>query len=78
VRRASGSWEDFARDYLNLSLISFDEDRFDRIDTGLLVSRQLMAHIRERGGISPATGAKTDGRLQVVLKREFRRVDELG
>ncbi len=70
TRRGCRSWEKFAATYLNLPLLSFDETHISRTDTGLLVSRQLMAYIREQGGITPETGAKTDGRLQVIVKRE--------
>ncbi len=66
VRKACCAWEKHAAMYFNLSLISLDRAYGSRLDTGLLVSRQLIASIRELGGITPATGAKTDGRLAVV------------
>jgi hypothetical protein len=69
TRRACRSWEKFAATYLDLPLLAFEEADISRTDTGLLASRQLMAYIREQGGISPATGARIDGRLQVVVKR---------
>jgi hypothetical protein len=55
---------------LNRPLLSLDDGYLSRMDAGVLVSREMMAYIREQGGITPATGAKKDGRLQVVVHVE--------
>ena len=67
LRKACRSWEKYVAAYFNLPLMSLDDEQISRLDTGLLVSRQLIAYIREQGGITPASGAKKDGRLQVVI-----------
>lgn len=65
VRRLCSAWEKYAQNRLGLNIMPFDEDHFPRVDTGLLVAREMMAYIRRQGGVTPATGAKQDGRLQV-------------
>ncbi len=67
VRKACQSWEKYVATYFNLPLVSLDDEQITRLDTGLLVSRQLIAYIREQGGITPVSGAKKDGRLQVAI-----------
>lgn len=67
-RRACRAWEVYALNELKLSLLTVDPDEQPRFDTGLLLSQALIAHIRERGGVTPKTGARLDGRLKVVME----------
>ncbi len=68
LRVTSLPWEKYQTDDPQLPLLPLDDLSLSRRDTGLLLSRELMAYIREQGGITPATGAKRDGRLQVRVK----------
>lgn len=64
VRRAASVWEAYARQYLNMPLVDIRE--WPRIDTHLFLRDEMIAYIREHGGVTEAGGARLDGRLEIV------------
>ena len=68
TRRISHNWDKYAITDLSLPLMSLFSEQIPRFDTGLLLAQELIAHIRARGGVTPATGAVVDGRLRVVIQ----------
>lgn len=47
-------------------IASFDIRALPKLDTGLVYRNEVIARIRETGIIAPSTGARRDGRLQVI------------
>lgn len=51
---------------LPADIIGYDLKSFDDKDTGLVYRNEIVAYIKEKGSVSPATGAHKDGRLTVT------------
>lgn len=65
VRHACAFWEKQVANKLHLIVMSLESESINRFDTGLTVSQELIAYVRAQGGVTPASGAKRDGRLQI-------------
>jgi hypothetical protein len=63
VRQAALPWQKYAGEFLNLPLL--DIHTWPRLDTNLFLRDELIAYIREQGGI-PASHARRDGRVQFI------------
>lgn len=63
-RVAAVSWERYATRQLDLPLVNPRE--WQRIDTDLFLRDEMIAFIRENGGVTAEAGARRDGRLQIV------------
>lgn len=61
-RGLAQSWERAARE-AGVSLVDPGVWRFS--DTGLFLRRELLAYVKEQGGVTAAGGAQRDGRLQI-------------
>ena len=59
----ASSWERQACDRLHMTL--FDARKLPKQDTRLFVRTELIAYIRDHGGVTPTSGAQRDGRLVI-------------
>ncbi len=66
VREYASSWELLDDQHRSCQLIDLDTLPF--VDTDVFLRRELVRYIQGKGGISAATGAHCDGRLQVLEK----------
>ncbi len=64
VRQAAVTWEKYAARHANLPLV--DMHTWPRLDTDLFLRDEVVAYIRENGGVTEQGGAKHDGRVQVI------------
>ena len=63
VRQASRSWEKYVAQFTKLPLL--DIHVWPRLDTNLFLRDELIAYIRAHGGVTKASGAHRDGRLEI-------------
>lgn len=66
IREYANSWERLDNQHQDCSFI--DLHKLDHSDTEIFLRRELVAFIKDAGGISAETGAKLDGRLKIVEK----------
>lgn len=64
IRQAAIAWEKFVARHANLPLV--DMHTWPRLDTDLFLRNEMMAYIKENGGVTEQAGARHDGRVQVV------------
>jgi len=64
VRRAALTWERHAAQHAHLPLV--DMQAWPRLDTNLFLRDEIIAYIRESGGVTGQTGARHDGRVQII------------
>jgi len=64
VRQAAITWEKYAAQYANLSLVNIHV--WPRLDTNLFLRDEIITYIRENGGITEQSGARQDGRIQII------------
>ena len=64
VRQAAITWEKYAAQYDNLPLVNMHI--WPRIDTNLFLRDEIITYIRENGGITEQSGARQDGRVQII------------
>lgn len=62
VRKPAAGWETSVRRRFELT----DMRAMPRLETNLYVRDELLTFIRENGGVTEETGARRDGRLQIV------------
>jgi 2',3'-cyclic-nucleotide 2'-phosphodiesterase (5'-nucleotidase family) len=64
VRQAAVAWEKYAARYATLPLV--DIHTWPRIDTELFLRDEMIAYIRENGGVTEQGGVGHDGRVKVI------------
>lgn len=64
IRKAALTWEKHAARQTDLPLVNVHT--WPRLDTNLFLRDELIAYIREFGGVTKRGGAKRDGRLEVI------------
>ncbi len=69
VRQASLPWEKYVAQFTKLPLL--DIHIWPRLDTNLFLRDELIAYIRAHGGVTQASGAQRNGRLQVNRPEGF-------
>jgi 2',3'-cyclic-nucleotide 2'-phosphodiesterase (5'-nucleotidase family) len=63
LREAAHPWERYASRRLNLPVVGVPADA--HVETDLLVRDEMIAYIREHGGVTAEAGARRDGRLRI-------------
>jgi 2',3'-cyclic-nucleotide 2'-phosphodiesterase (5'-nucleotidase family) len=63
IRELAIRWEDVEASRLQLPLMDLHALPYD--ETGYFLRKEIVAYIKEKGGVTRASGAKRDGRLQV-------------
>ncbi len=64
LRGAAATWERYAAQTLSLDLYQIHQIPY--ADSHLLVRDLMVEHITQHGGVTPASGARRDGRVQVL------------
>lgn len=65
-RELAGAWEESVAE--KVCLMTFDRAKFNCEPTELLLRNELIAIIREHGGVTEAAGAARDGRVQIFAR----------